>query len=139
MNKKEVDELELFYRLATKGEWQHFDGSVYDQKGSELLDGFVSGSGNAANDAQFTAKIHNAFPQLLARIRELEAQPPTWVSVAERLPEERGAYIVCNKRGTVSTEWYSPMNQSFVVDAGISPDEVTHWQNLPSPPTTPTL
>jgi len=81
---------------------------------------------------------------LIDRLREGQAATPApvltqqqsdgWIAVEDGLPEERGAYIVVNKRGTVSTEWYSATEKCFVVDAGISPDEVTHWQPLPPTP-----
>lgn len=58
--------------------------------------------------------------------------PNEWVSVEERLPEEKQRVIVrCERVGT-SVGWILWGN--WMTDIGPGAGEVTHWMPLPAPP-----
>ena len=67
----------------------------------------------------------------------IEAQPTLtspneWVSVEERLPEEKQRVIVrCERVGT-SVGWILWSN--WMTDIGPGAGKVTHWMPLPAPP-----
>lgn len=59
-------------------------------------------------------------------------QPNEWVSVEERLPEEKQRVIVrCERVGT-SVGWILWSN--WMTDIGPGAGKVTHWMELPAPP-----
>lgn len=59
-------------------------------------------------------------------------QPNEWVSVEERLPEEKQRVIVrCERVGT-SVGWILWSN--WMTDIGPGAGKVTHWMPLPAPP-----
>lgn len=59
-------------------------------------------------------------------------QPNEWVSVEERLPEEKQRVIVrCERVGT-SVGWILWGN--WMADIGPDAGKVTHWMSLPKPP-----
>ena len=65
-------------------------------------------------------------------IRPIEAPPNEWVSVEERLPEEKQRVIVrCERVGT-SVGWILWGN--WMADIGPDAGKVTHWMPLPVPP-----
>lgn len=74
------------------------------------------------------------------KVKELEAQLPKWISVAERLPEKYGFYLVATKDCVTIMEWTTGnpryMEQpSFVSEVlGRCNGYVTHWMPLPEPP-----
>ena len=68
--------------------------------------------------------IIDAFPTL--------TPPNKWVSVEERLPEEKQRVIVrCERVGT-SVGWI--LWGRWMTDIGPDAGEVTHWMPLPAPP-----
>ena len=71
--------------------------------------------------------IIEAFPTL--------TPPNEWVSVEERLPEEKQRVIVrCERVGT-SVGWILWGN--WMTDIGPGAGKVTHWMPLPAPPDRP--
>lgn len=55
--------------------------------------------------------------------------PNGWIPCGERLPSEKGNYIVCDNKGNVySTTYY--YNSWLVISAT---DEIIAWQPLPKP------
>lgn len=71
-------------------------------------------------------------------ISDIQMMPPTltpqneWVSVEERLPEEKQRVIVrCERVGT-SVGWILWGN--WMTDIGPGAGKVTHWMHLPAPP-----
>ena len=58
---------------------------------------------------------------------------PRWVSVEERLPEQRDAYLVATEDGDVYDAEFIPSVKQWWIDDDLRLD-VTHWQPLPEPP-----
>ena len=88
-----------------------------------------------------------------ARIKELEAKVPKWISVEERLPEQPGKYLICTKDNPlwgrlIDNVWYSPCYAGcedhlqnrrvwYSYDSEYGDYEirdVTHWMPLPEAP-----
>ena len=77
-----------------------------------------------------------------AKIRELEANQPKWISVKDRLPPNDYAFVVaCDSKGEndITGVWYDCDNNrwdncvySFTFEM------FTHWMQLPEAPITPT-
>ena len=76
----------------------------------------------------------NLLEQVLYDIQHVPAltQPNEWVSVEERLPQEKQRVIVrCERVGT-SVGWILWGN--WMTDIGPGAGKVTHWMPLPAPP-----
>lgn len=76
----------------------------------------------------------NLLEQVLYDIQHMPTltQPNEWVSVEERLPEEKQRVIVrCERVGT-SVGWILWSN--WMTDIGPGAGKVTHWMPLPAPP-----
>ena len=76
----------------------------------------------------------NLLEQVLYDIQHMPTltQPNEWVSVEERLPEEKQRVIVrCERVGT-SVGWILWGN--WMADIGPDAGKVTHWMPLPAPP-----
>ena len=58
-----------------------------------------------------------------------------WISVKDQLPDPETTVLVCNERGEIFTSWASDVDV-FWFYGEEEDDRVTHWQPLPSPPTT---
>lgn len=55
-----------------------------------------------------------------------------WISVKDRLPEENGIYLTCNKKRQYEFHMFQPDKRMW---QGIwQEDGVTHWTPLPEPP-----
>lgn len=65
---------------------------------------------------------------------------PMWISVKDRLPEEGGYYLICQKDKSwfdevIQTARWNKVTQSFRgAQAGCFMEFVTHWMPLPQPP-----
>lgn len=61
-----------------------------------------------------------------------------WISVKDRLPEERGRYIVavCDYKGKIGVFdlWFDYPEWYIDEDDDLYQFEVTHWMPLPEPP-----
>ena len=62
----------------------------------------------------------------------LEKQP-RWISVEERLPEQRDAYLAATTDGDVYDAEFIPSVKQWWIDDDLRLD-VTHWMPLPEPP-----
>ncbi len=68
-----------------------------------------------------------------------EEEPPQWVSVDDRLPEEEGLYLIFSpsldkKKPFRWCSWYEPKEKNW---GGIIPvwaKAITHWMELPDNP-----
>ena len=82
-----------------------------------------------------------------ARIKELEAQIPKWISVEDRLPEKHGGLYACLLVWPTAPDmpfpyllnWHAYGNNGYVEgphfsDEGMDGLKVTHWMPLPEPP-----
>lgn len=59
-----------------------------------------------------------------------------WVSVKDRMPEKGSICLVCGKNGgmrVARASYYEPLDLWTVVGTG-KPFHVTHWMELPAPP-----
>ena len=77
----------------------------------------------------------------LAYIKQLEAAQPKWISVEERLPDDRGNFITkihCNNGDWIEMNTFDYMEKEWWHDAVNctvkATDFVTHWMPLPEPP-----
>ena len=78
-------------------------------------------------------KVLENFEQGIKNGKEKAKDNGEWISVENRLPEERGRYLVY-----ISSKFGSPVIEStFFTGSGDYPwlsGPVTHWQPLPEPP-----
>lgn len=69
----------------------------------------------------------------LAYILQLEAQVPRWISVEEKLPEERAVVLVVREENLYGREvtigWTRCGKWELPIGA-----KITHWMPLPEPP-----
>lgn len=85
---------------------------------------FSKGVNKGLNIARSAMRNPDAIPTL--------TPPNEWVSVEERLPEEKQRVIVrCERVGT-SVGWILWGN--WMADIGPDAGKVTHWMPLPAPP-----
>ena len=58
-----------------------------------------------------------------------------WISVEERLPEEKTEVLCCFEDGTVQTLWQDWKRDGFgdYLDDDLNPTQVIAWQPLPAP------
>ena len=77
----------------------------------------------------------------LAYIQQLEAAQPKWISVKERLPDDRGNFITkihCDNGDWIEVNTFDYMEKEWWHDAvnctAKATDFVTHWMPLPEPP-----
>ena len=54
-----------------------------------------------------------------------------WISVADKLPDEDGKYIVCTAKNSVYCTKYYAGSKNFGAN---STSHITHWMPLPEPP-----
>ena len=80
----------------------------------------------------------------LAYIQQLEAAQPKWISVEERLPDDRGNFITkihCDNGDWIEVNTFDHMEKEWwhdAVDRTVKATEfVTHWMPLPSMPEPP--
>ena len=77
-------------------------------------------------------QVFNAAARKIIREMPTLTPPNEWVSVEERLPEEKQRVIVrCERVGT-SVGWILWGN--WMTDIGPGAGKVTHWMLLPAPP-----
>ena len=115
----------------------------------------------AEHTDQVDAVIFAVYSNQKARIAELEAQIPKWISVEDRLPEESGEYIVYIQMGTgvevpdffgsndlsyVTSMyfkerqklWLDEYDEAYNADLSLvdtaNDYHVTHWMPLPQKP-----
>ena len=75
----------------------------------------------------------------LAYIQQLEAAQPKWISVEERLPDDRGNFITkihCDKGDWIEVNTFDYMEKEWwhdTVNCTVT-KFVTHWMPLPEPP-----
>ena len=78
--------------------------------------------------------------QQAARIAELEAKVPRWISVTERLPEIEQRVLVLDRHGNAMVRTLlclaGEKGPSFRPDGLVPRKHITHWMPLPEPPET---
>lgn len=84
------------------------------------------------NLIHYNADLNNHLNKAESHIEKLEKQlseqQTEWISVEDRLPEEEGQYLVCQKGNAIVTSSYSLCKKKWFHH------EVTHWMPLPEPP-----
>lgn len=76
---------------------------------------------------------------LLTAIDALE-QNNGWISVKDRLPDDKKQYLICGLHGRIDIAYYQPMGDKFSNHEPFWQGStrrftiVTHWRPLPEPP-----
>lgn len=63
-----------------------------------------------------------------------------WVSVKDELPQHAAVVLVTDGERVTAADWYKEGGWGFSREdkaVGFSPDSITHWMPLPTPPKTP--
>ena len=83
------------------------------------------------NDAIFTSEFDDLVDELDALFDKRIVMD--WVAVKDKLPNERGDYLVCQEGIVFEAHFYKENN--FWGDYEVCKYEnVTHWMHLPEPP-----
>lgn len=87
------------------------------------------------DEAGFYAKRNVVYEEDIKKAPTIDPATlaPRWVSVEERLPEQRGAYLVATEDDDVYDAEFVPSVKQWWIDDDLRLD-VTHWQPLPDPP-----
>lgn len=90
--------------------------------------------GNKADGIEKAISVINAAPTI-------EAEPDNgWISVDDRLPDDKERYLICTEDGRIDIAYYQPIGDKF---SDYEPfwqgscrftTSVTYWQHLPEPP-----
>lgn len=77
--------------------------------------------------------IYEAVEFIRSHMDEIENND--WISVDERLPEEKTEVLCCFEDGTVQSLWQNWKNSGFsgYLDNGLKPTKVTAWRSFPEP------
>jgi hypothetical protein len=78
---------------------------------------------------------------VLRTLPTIEAEPDNgWISVKDRLPDDKERYLICTEDGRIDIAYYQPIGDKF---SDYEPfwqgscrftTYVTHWRTLPKPP-----
>jgi len=71
--------------------------------------------------------------QVLTSMLEIEFAPD-WISVKDKLPENRVGKLVSCEDGSITTMYYDPKYKYWVSQMGFDRYDVTHWMDKPAPP-----
>lgn len=61
-----------------------------------------------------------------------------WISVKDKLPENRVGKIVFSEGDGITMMYYDPEKKYWISRMGFDRYDVTHWMELPNPPSVPT-
>lgn len=95
-----------------------------------------------SNDAlAYIQQLENHIGELTEKVSQFEAAHPKWVSVEERLPDDRGDFITkihCDNGDWIEVNTFDYMEKEWWHDAIDHTVEatkfVTHWMPIPEPP-----
>ena len=86
----------------------------------------------------YIQQLENQIGELTEKVAQLEAAQPKWISVDERLPEQFVSVLVYMPDEypcpTVHEGYLRPDGKWDAAHYTRTPDEVTHWANMPEPP-----
>ena len=119
----DADELEMF---------PYSEGAGTEEQISEWIEQVgLSEDDTASRAKDLCWKVIDGFINVV-KTQPTLTPPNEWVSVEERLPEEKQRVIVrCERVGT-SVGWILWGN--WMADIGPDAGKVTHWMPLPAPP-----
>ena len=91
-----------------------------------------------ADALDYIQQLENHIGELTEKVAQLEAAQPKWISVDERLPEQFVSVLVYMPDEypcpTVHECYLRPDGKWDAAHYTRTPDEVTHWANMPEPP-----
>ena len=95
-----------------------------------------------SNDAlAYIQQLENQIGELTEKVSQFEAAHPKWISVEERLPDDRGNFITkihCDNGDWIEVNTFDHMEKEWWHDAvnrTVKATEfVTHWMPLPEAP-----
>lgn len=70
----------------------------------------------------------------------IEVEPDNgWISVKDRLPDDKELYLICIESGRIDIAYYQPIGDTFsnyepFWQGSCRITSVTHWKYLPEPP-----
>ena len=86
----------------------------------------------------YIQQLEHQIGELTEKVAQLEATQPKWISVDERLPEQFVSVLVYMPEEcpwpTVREGYLRPDGKWYAAYYTRTPDEVTHWANMPEPP-----
>ena len=78
------------------------------------------------------AAEHYAWKMRESKLAKDKNVPTKWISVTERLPEEDGIYLTCNKKKAYEFHFFQTGKRMW--QTIWEKDGVTHWMPMPEPP-----
>jgi len=78
---------------------------------------------------------------MIENMPTIETEPVnSWISVKDRLPDDKERYLICTEGGRIDIAYYQPTGDKFSdyepfwQSSSCRFSFVTHWQPLPEPP-----
>ena len=104
-----------------------------------IIDDVIDCDCTPGKDAyDYIRQLENQIGELTEKVAQLEAAQPKWISVEERLPKQYVSVLVYMPdeypRPIVHEGYLRPDGLWELAHYLCTPDEVTHWANLPDQP-----
>ena len=131
---KTPDEIKKALRICSGKLLDYCDACNYCNWSSDC----ACNSRMCADALDYIQQLENQIGELTEKVAQLEAAQPKWISVDERLPEQFVSVLVYMPDEypcpTVHEGYLRPDGKWDAEHYTRTPDEVTHWANMPEPP-----
>ena len=130
---KTPDEIKKALRICSGKLLDYCDACNYCNWSSDC----ACNSRMCADALDYIQQLENHIGELTEKVAQLEAAQPKWISVDERLPEQFVSVLVYMPDEypcpTVHEGYLRPDGKWDAAHYTRTPDEVTHWANMPEP------
>ena len=134
---KTPDEIKKALRICSGKLLDYCDACNYCNWSSDC----ACNSRMCADALDYIQQLENHIGELTEKVAQLEAAQPKWISVEERLPDDRGNFITkihCDNGDWIEVNTFDHMEKEWwhdAVNCTVKATEfVTHWMPLPEAP-----
>jgi Protein of unknown function (DUF551) len=137
-NRMTTEELKKLLAESTPGPWRYQENSdAYTHIVRAGIRWIVQFSQDTSGISEANARLTAAAPSLAAELIGLRERE-RWIPTSERLPDCAGPFLFVAEREVGVGMFFStdPQDWGFSSELGCryTPEEVTHWRELPCPP-----